>query len=89
MVIVEKDAVFQRLVEDGFAEQTGTILVTAKGMPDMATRVFLHFLCTALPHLHQFAGGSGLPAVTLTQSSAVLVLSHPSAQPTPVLARPS
>lgn len=55
-MVVEKDAVFQRLVEDGFAEQTGAILVTAKGMPDMATRAFLHSLCTALPHLQQFAG---------------------------------
>lgn len=71
MVVVEKDAVFQRLVEDGFAEQTGTILVTAKGMPDMATRAFLHFLCTALPHLQHFAGGSKLPAVMQTQRSVV------------------
>lgn len=56
VVIVEKDAVFQRLVEDGFAEHLGAILVTAKGMPDMATRAFLHCLCRALPHLKQFAG---------------------------------
>ena len=56
VVIVEKDAVFQRLVEDGFAEHLSAILVTAKGMPDMATRAFLHCLCRALPHLVQFAG---------------------------------
>ena len=58
VVIVEKDAVFQRLVEDGFAEHLGAILVTAKGMPDMATRAFLHCLCRALPHLEQFAGAA-------------------------------
>ncbi len=74
VVVVEKDAVFQRLVEDGFAEQTGTILVTAKGMPDMATRAFLHFLCTALPHLQQFAGDSRPPATIPIQHSAVIVL---------------
>ena len=56
VVIVEKDAVFQRLMEDGFAEHLGAILVTAKGMPDAATRAFLHCLCRALPHLEQFAG---------------------------------
>ena len=68
VVVVEKDAVFQRLAEDGFAEETGAILVTAKGMPDMATRAFLHSLCTALPHLQQFGGDSSswLPAVTST-----------------------
>ena len=44
------------------------ILVTAKGMPDMATRAFLHSLCTALPHLQQFGGDSSswLPDVTST-----------------------
>ena len=66
MVVVEKDAVFQRLVEDGFAEQTGAILITAKGMPDMATRTFLHYLCTALPHLQQFAGENRPHGVTST-----------------------
>lgn len=32
----------QRLVEDGFAEAFPCVLLTAKGMPDLATRIFLH-----------------------------------------------
>ncbi len=68
VVVVEKDAIFQRLVEDGFAEQTGAILVTAKGMPDMATRAFLHSLCTALPALQQFAGAHDRMHIAVSQS---------------------
>lgn len=56
VIVIEKDAIFQRLVDDGFAELVGAILVTAKGMPDMATRAFLHSLTTALPFLKPFAG---------------------------------
>lgn len=56
VIVIEKDAIFQRLVDDGFAELVGAILVTAKGMPDMATRAFLHTLTMALPFLKPFAG---------------------------------
>jgi DNA topoisomerase VI subunit A len=38
--------------------------LTAKGMPDMATRSFLHALCTALPHLHPVAGCTACLALT-------------------------
>ena len=51
LVVVEKDAVFQRLVDDNFAELADCILVTAKGMPDMATRAFVHALLQAVPRL--------------------------------------
>lgn len=51
LVVVEKDAVFQRLVDEGFAAATGSILVTAKGMPDLATRAFLQALMASAPHL--------------------------------------
>lgn len=68
VIVVEKDAIFQRLVEDGFAENTESILVTAKGMPDMATRAFLHSLCSALPHLQQFAGARNCNSMELLAS---------------------
>lgn len=61
MIVIEKDAIFQRLVDDGFAELVGAILVTAKGMPDMATRAFLHNLATTLPFLKPFAGNVAKP----------------------------
>ena len=56
VVVIEKDAIFQRLMEDGFAATVEAILVTAKGMPDMATRSFVHALCNALPQLRPVAG---------------------------------
>ncbi|KAK9820989.1 hypothetical protein WJX81_002818 [Elliptochloris bilobata] len=51
LVVVEKDAVFQRLVDDDFSTLADCILVTAKGMPDVATRAFVHTLLHAVPHL--------------------------------------
>jgi DNA topoisomerase VI subunit A len=44
LLIVEKDAIFQRLAEGGLHNQLPCILVTAKGMPDLATRA----LCAKL-----------------------------------------
>jgi DNA topoisomerase VI subunit A len=41
ILVVEKDAVFQRLVEDRLHERLPLVLVTAKGNPDLATRAFL------------------------------------------------
>eukprot|EP00884_Botryococcus_braunii_P020255 jgi/Botrbrau1/6913/Bobra.67_3s0031.1 len=49
ILVVEKDAIFQRLVEDRFFDMLPAIVLTAKGMPDMATRVFLHTLHMQLP----------------------------------------
>ena len=37
ILVIEKDAVFQRLLEDSFPS-LAPIMVTGKGMPDMATR---------------------------------------------------
>jgi meiotic recombination protein SPO11 len=56
VLVLEKDAIFQRLIDDGFPEASGSILVTAKGNPDLATRAFLHALVTALPRLRPLAG---------------------------------
>ena len=46
LVVVEKDAVFERLVEDRVWEGIagGAVLVTARGMPDLATRAFCSHL---------------------------------------------
>ena len=40
LLIVEKDAVFQRLSEDRIFDVLPIIIVTARGMPDMGTRAF-------------------------------------------------
>ena len=46
LIIVEKDAVFERLVEDRVWEGIagGAVLVTARGMPDLSTRAFCSHL---------------------------------------------
>ncbi len=41
VLVIEKDAVFNRLAEDQFYDYVPSILITAKGQPDMATRMFL------------------------------------------------
>ncbi|XP_052113406.1 meiotic recombination protein SPO11-2 isoform X2 [Arachis duranensis] len=51
IIIVEKHAIFQRLAEDQFFNQIPSILVTAKGYPDMATRVLLHRIHRTFPDL--------------------------------------
>jgi len=48
ILLVEKDAAFQRLAEDRFYNQYPCILITAKGQPDVATRLFLKKIKTAL-----------------------------------------
>ncbi|MHA1684807.1 MAG: hypothetical protein ACTSYD_00215 [Candidatus Heimdallarchaeaceae archaeon] len=40
-LVIEKDAIFNRLAEDHFYDYIPSILVTAKGQPDVATRQFL------------------------------------------------
>ncbi|MCE7738950.1 MAG: hypothetical protein KAU62_00930 [Candidatus Heimdallarchaeota archaeon] len=40
-LVIEKDAVFNRLAEDHFYDYVPSILITAKGQPDIATRQFL------------------------------------------------
>ncbi len=38
ILVIEKDAVFQRLMEDSFPSLVPSVMVTGRGMPDMATR---------------------------------------------------
>ena len=44
VLVVEKDAIFQRLNREGFWKKENCLLVTAKGMPDRATRRFIRRL---------------------------------------------
>ncbi|GJN39629.1 hypothetical protein PR202_gb28760 [Eleusine coracana subsp. coracana] len=48
IIVLEKDAIFQRLAEDRLYNQLPCILITAKGYPDIATRnpAGLAILCT-------------------------------------------
>jgi len=48
ILVVEKDAIFARLVEDRVWEAVPCVLVTGCGMPDMATRAFVHHLHSKL-----------------------------------------
>ena len=41
LFLVEKDAAFMRLAEDRFYNKYPCIILTAKGQPDVATRMFL------------------------------------------------
>ncbi|KAK2964654.1 putative Meiotic recombination protein SPO11 [Blattamonas nauphoetae] len=51
MLIVEKDAIFQHLLESGFCDAQNALLVTGKGYPDLKTRLFVHAIASALPLL--------------------------------------
>ena len=44
VLVIEKDAIFQRLNREGFWRRENCLLVTAKGMPDRATRRFVRRL---------------------------------------------
>ncbi|KAF3448621.1 hypothetical protein FNV43_RR09334 [Rhamnella rubrinervis] len=51
IIVVEKHAIFQRLSEDCIFNQIPSILITAKGYPDIATRFLLHRMSRAFPEL--------------------------------------
>ncbi|XVE64775.1 hypothetical protein DITRI_Ditri07aG0128900 [Diplodiscus trichospermus] len=51
IIVVEKHAIFQRLAEDHIFNQIPSILLTAKGYPDIATRFLLHRMSRAFPDL--------------------------------------
>jgi meiotic recombination protein SPO11 len=44
ILVVEKEGIYQRLVQDGFCHQHNCILVTGKGFPDFATRACVRAL---------------------------------------------
>ncbi|GIL45067.1 hypothetical protein Vafri_2000 [Volvox africanus] len=49
LLVVEKDAVFQRLTEDRIWDHLPCVLLTARGMPDLATRAFAARLAASFP----------------------------------------
>ena len=51
LLIIEKDAIFQALTQDKLFEQLPCVLVTAKGMPDVATRAFCSHIMSAFPSM--------------------------------------
>ena len=44
IVVIEKEGIYQRLVQDGFCYKHRCILVTGKGFPDLATRACVYTL---------------------------------------------
>ncbi|ETN04477.1 hypothetical protein F442_14518 [Phytophthora nicotianae P10297] len=48
ILVIEKDGIFNRLREDKFFEIVPSILITGRGFPDLATRVFVSLLRNAL-----------------------------------------
>ena len=50
-LVVEKDAVFDRLRRERVWERVPLVLVTAKGFPDLATRAFLKGIQTRFPSI--------------------------------------
>ncbi|KAJ8430729.1 hypothetical protein Cgig2_001302 [Carnegiea gigantea] len=51
IIVIEKHAIFQRLAEDCFFNEIPSILITAKGYPDLATRFLFHKMSRAFPNL--------------------------------------
>ena len=50
VLVVEKDAVFNRLLQEHACERLGAVMLTARGQPDLASRAFLARLSALLPH---------------------------------------
>jgi meiotic recombination protein SPO11 len=48
VLLVEKEAAYMRMAEDRFYNKYPCIVITAKGQPDVATRMFLHRLTSEL-----------------------------------------
>ena len=49
IIVVEKEGIFQRLVQDRFFATMPCVVLTAKGFPDLASRALLHKLHAAAP----------------------------------------
>lgn len=48
VLIVEKDSIFQKLLEENTAELLNCILITGKGYPDVGTRMLIKLLSETL-----------------------------------------
>ena len=84
LLVIEKDAIFQALTQDRFFDELPCVMVTAKGMPDLATRAFCSKLVDACPGLavrdssHMLSGicGGALPSLSPTTHLAHSVRSR-------------
>lgn len=47
IIVVEKEGIYKRLCEDRFFDRLPCIIVTGKGVPDLATRAFVHTMHTS------------------------------------------
>ncbi len=54
VLVVEKDATFQRLIDDKFLDKYSAILITGKGSPDINTRQFLNLIYKKYSNLLNF-----------------------------------
>lgn len=54
VLVVEKDAIFMRLIEEKFVQHHRCVIITSRGYPDVATRLFLHKLSSENPTLPIF-----------------------------------
>ena len=60
VLLVEKDAAFMRLAEDRFYNRLPCIIITGKGQPDVATRMFVQRLKRELQVRRGGRGGGAL-----------------------------
>lgn len=51
MLVIEKEAVFQALIDSQLTRSLPCVLVTAAGMPDVATRAFITCILAACPQM--------------------------------------
>jgi meiotic recombination protein SPO11 len=51
IIVVEKEGIYKRLCEDRFFDRIPCIIVTGKGVPDLATRAFVHTMHIAFGNL--------------------------------------
>ena len=81
LLIIEKDAIFQALTQDKLFEQLPCVLVTAKGMPDVATRAFCSRIMSAFPSmtvsLKQSTDSFGLDSRFVNHAADTDPLPHP------------
>ncbi|KAH8053853.1 DNA topoisomerase VI subunit A [Aureococcus anophagefferens] len=72
ILLVEKDAAYNRLAEDRFYNQFPCILITGKGQPDVATRMFLSRLKAELkiPCSRSRLGPYGLKILSVYMSGS-------------------
>lgn len=69
ILVVEKEAVFHRLCDERVFDRLPLLLLTARGMPDLASRAALHRLSALLPRLPVLALVDWNPSGVLIMST--------------------